>query len=129
MIPRRYGGGDVIVWDRNFGLDVDDNACCSKGELHLELNGEKIKGRVILIRTDRRRQEQWLVLHKATTAVGWDPRIIRVGPRAHERRVKADPDRGGRERRRRRAARRPSTRRPPPSSRTRSAPRRGAAGA
>src|SRR3954462_9128291 len=63
-----YGGGDVIVWDRGtFALDVDDDAhaALEKGELHLDLKGEKIKGRVILIRTDRpARQEQWLVLHK-----------------------------------------------------------------
>jgi len=96
-----YGGGDVIVWDRGtFKLDVDDDAhsALEKGELHLDLNGEKIKGRVILIRTDRpARQEQWLVLHKRDeyAVAGWDPedhpRSVLSGRTNDE--VKADPDR------------------------------------
>jgi len=96
-----YGGGDVIVWDRGtYALDVDDDphAALEKGELHLELHGEKIKGRVILIRTDRQaRQEQWLVLHKRDehAVAGWDPeehpRSVLSGRTNDE--VKADPDR------------------------------------
>jgi len=95
------GGGDVIVWDRGaYAFDVDDDphAALEKGELHLELHGEKIKGRVILIRTDRQaRQEQWLVLHKRDehAVAGWDPeehpRSVLSGRTNDE--VKADPDR------------------------------------
>ena len=61
-------------------------------------HGEKIKGRVILIRTDREaRQEQWLVLHKRDehAVEGWDPedhpRSVLSGRTNDE--VKADPDR------------------------------------
>jgi bifunctional non-homologous end joining protein LigD len=96
-----YGGGDVIVWDRGtYALDVDGDAhtALEKGELHLELHGEKIKGRVILIRTDKEaRQEQWLVLHKRDdhAVAGWDPedhpRSVLSGRTNDE--VKADPDR------------------------------------
>jgi bifunctional non-homologous end joining protein LigD len=81
VIPRgEYGGGDVVVWDRGtYDLDeVDDpQAALDAGELHLELHGEKLRGRFVLVRTDRGRdrREQWLVLHKRDdwAVDGWDP--------------------------------------------------------
>ena len=81
LIPRgEYGAGDVIVWDRgtwDLHGAPDAATALADGELHVELHGEKLRGRVVLIRTDRRDgdREQWLVLHKRDDAAqsGWDP--------------------------------------------------------
>ena len=76
-----YGSGDVIVWDRGtWELDKDEDAAAAveAGELHIELFGEKLRGRIILVRTKGgpgRRKENWLVLHKRDEHAvdGWDP--------------------------------------------------------
>jgi bifunctional non-homologous end joining protein LigD len=85
VIPKgQYGGGDVIVWDRGtWELHEADDAAAAldAGELHVQLHGDKLRGRFVLIRTDRRGQgrdahrEQWLVLHKRDEFAepGWDP--------------------------------------------------------
>ena len=81
VIPRgEYGGGDVIVWDRGtWALDRDEDPiqALADGELHLELFGEKLRGRFVLVRTDRKDggRESWLVLHKRDDAArdGWNP--------------------------------------------------------
>jgi bifunctional non-homologous end joining protein LigD len=97
-----YGGGDVIVWDRGtwelHAGEEDGRAAVDAGELHLDLHGEKLVGRFMLIRTDREaRQEQWLVFHKRDeyAVEGWDPedhpRSVLSGRTNDE--VKADPDR------------------------------------
>jgi len=113
VIPKgEYGAGDVIVWDEGtWALHKDDDAAAAvrKGELHLELRGEKLRGTFVLVRTDRREQpgegqgqgqgqkEQWLVLHKRDELAvdGWDPedhpRSVRSG-RTNDQ-VAADPDR------------------------------------
>ena len=80
VIPRGgYGAGDVIVWDWGTyePVHTDDPAkAVAKGELHFDVEGEKLKGRFILIRRgpagDR---EQWMLLHKRDEAAvpGWDP--------------------------------------------------------
>jgi bifunctional non-homologous end joining protein LigD len=81
VIPRgEYGAGDVIVWDRGtwelHGAS-DAATALADGELHVELHGEKLRGRFVLVRTDRQdaRREQWLVLHKRDDDAipGWDP--------------------------------------------------------
>jgi bifunctional non-homologous end joining protein LigD len=80
IIPEgEYGGGDVIVWDRGtwepHGTD-DPRAAVEAGELHAELFGEKLAGRVVLIRTrGDRGKDNWLVLHKNDNQAipGWDP--------------------------------------------------------
>jgi bifunctional non-homologous end joining protein LigD len=82
IIPEgEYGGGDVIVWDRGTWRPVgtDDPAgAIASGELHLDLDGEKLKGRFVLIRRGRGGdgdKEQWLMLHKRDEYAepGWDP--------------------------------------------------------
>jgi bifunctional non-homologous end joining protein LigD len=81
VIPRgEYGGGDVIVWDRGtweLHAAADPNTALDDGELHLELFGEKLRGRFVLVRTDRSGggRENWLVLHKRDDAArdGWNP--------------------------------------------------------
>jgi bifunctional non-homologous end joining protein LigD len=83
VIPKgEYGGGDVIVWDwGRWSPAKEDDAerAISEGELHFDLEGEKLRGRFVLVRTDRTPQrsgkEQWLLLHKRDdfAAEGWDP--------------------------------------------------------
>ena len=80
VIPgAEYGRGDVIVWDRGtwelHGAG-DARAAVDAGEIHVDLYGEKLRGRVVLIRTGAAgTREQWLVLHKRDDAAvpGWDP--------------------------------------------------------
>jgi bifunctional non-homologous end joining protein LigD len=80
IIPEgEYGGGNVIVWDHGtwepHGTDHPRRAV-EAGELHAELHGQKIAGRVVLIRTNRGHgKDNWLVLHKKDeeAIIGWDP--------------------------------------------------------
>ena len=103
VIPaREYGGGDVIVWDigtwEPHGTD-DPAAAVAAGELHADVNGHKLHGRLVLVRSgrDRSDKEQWLLLHKndAAAVPGWDPedhpRSVLSGRTNDE--VKADPQR------------------------------------
>jgi bifunctional non-homologous end joining protein LigD len=98
-----YGGGDVIVWDcgtwEPHATD-DPAAAVAAGELHVDVSGEKLHGRLILVRSgpaDRTGQEQWLLLHKhdQDSVEGWDPenfpRSVLSGRTNDE--VKADPER------------------------------------
>ena len=83
VIPQgEYGGGDVIVWDWGRwspGKEADTARAISEGELHFDLDGEKLRGRFVLVRTDRSPapsgKEQWLLLHKHDRFAvdGWDP--------------------------------------------------------
>jgi bifunctional non-homologous end joining protein LigD len=106
VIPKgEYGGGDVIVWDHGTWEphDTDDPArAVADGELHADLYGEKLRGRLVLVRTDKGdtsgdAKEQWLLLHKHDDAAveGWDPedhpRSVLSGRTNDE--VRADPDR------------------------------------
>ncbi|MGZ4711856.1 MAG: non-homologous end-joining DNA ligase [Acidimicrobiia bacterium] len=74
-----YGAGDVIVWDRgtwDLHGAADARAAVTAGEIHVDLHGEKLRGRVVLVRTRTQgASEQWLVLHKhdAEAVAGWDP--------------------------------------------------------
>src|SRR4051812_296543 len=69
VIPAgQYGGGDVIVWDagtwqphaRRAGRRVDPARAVADGELHLDIRGEKLRGRFALVRTktDRSGKEE-----------------------------------------------------------------------
>ncbi len=102
VIPKgQYGGGDVIVWDWGTWHPVrtDDPArAIERGELHFDLDGEKLAGRFVLVRRDRDRsgKEQWLLLHKHDdhARAGWDPedhpRSVKSGRTNDE--VAAAPD-------------------------------------
>ena len=81
VIPKgEYGGGDVIVWDwgtwQPSGTD-DPVKAVEKGELHFDVQGEKLAGRFILIRRDKDQsgKEQWLMFHKNDEHAqsGWNP--------------------------------------------------------
>ncbi len=102
VIPAgEYGGGDVIVWDRGtwepHGTD-DPAAAVAAGELHAEVHGEKLQGRLVLVRRGREGSgQEWLLLHKRDqyAVEGWDPedhaRSVQSGRTNNE--VKADPQR------------------------------------
>ncbi|MEZ5408563.1 MAG: DNA polymerase ligase N-terminal domain-containing protein [Acidimicrobiales bacterium] len=108
VIPAgEYGGGDVIVWDRGtwepHGTD-DPAQAVADGDLHVDLHGEKLQGRFVLVRGGRGRRkgggssgkDEWLLLHKRDdfAVEGWDPedhpRSVRSGRTNDE--VAADPD-------------------------------------
>lgn len=81
VIPKgEYGGGDVIVWDWGTWqpYKTDDPAgAIAQGELHVDLMGQKLAGRFVMIRRDRdgSGKEQWLMFHKNDEYAqpGWDP--------------------------------------------------------
>jgi len=73
-----YGVGDVIVWDQGtwepYGTD-DPAAALANGELHAEVQGEKLNGRLVLVRTGGKDSNEWLLIHKRDeyAVEGWDP--------------------------------------------------------
>ena len=103
VIPAgEYGGGDVIVWDTGTWEPhgtTDPAAAVRAGELHVDVHGAKLRGRLVLVRrdSDGSGQEQWLLLHKHDeyAVKGWDPeehpRSVLSGRTNDE--VKADPER------------------------------------
>ncbi len=103
VIPAgEYGGGDVIVWDSGTWEphETDDPAAAvAAGELHAEMHGEKLRGRLVLVRRgDAGDKDQWLLLHKRRRARGRRAGTRRTIParslsgRTNDE-VKADPDR------------------------------------
>ncbi len=78
----RSGPGDVIVWDTGTWQPdegADPAAELAAGRLHATLSGHKLRGRFVLLRTDRRPgprgRVQWLLLHTRDehAVPGWDP--------------------------------------------------------
>ena len=103
VIPRgEYGGGDVIVWDTGtwqpHGTD-DPAAAVAAGELHADVYGSKLRGRLVLVRRGRGGEDsdQWLLLHKDDEYAvrGWNPEDYPksvLSGRTNEQ-VRADPER------------------------------------
>lgn len=105
VIPRgEYGGGDVIVWDTGTWEPVhtdDPAAAVAAGELHAELHGDKLRGRLVLVRrgsgSGSGSGDEWMLLHKRDDHAvdGWDPEehpaSVLTGRTNEE--VQADPDR------------------------------------
>jgi bifunctional non-homologous end joining protein LigD len=79
VIPAgQYGGGDVIVWDRGTWAPhgtSDAAAAVEAGELHADVYGHKLRGRLVLVRRGRSGKDQWLLVHKHDkyAVEGWDP--------------------------------------------------------
>src|SRR4051794_30618429 len=79
VIPAGYGKGDVIVWDWGTWTPADGSdpsEALQKGDLHFDLDGQKLNGRFVLVRRDKPNgKEDWLLLHKRDAAAepGWDP--------------------------------------------------------
>ncbi len=68
VIPTgQYGAGKVIVWDRGtyqcLGQETDPGRAWKKGLLDLRLEGQKLKGMWVLVRTGRG-GKQWLWIKK-----------------------------------------------------------------
>jgi bifunctional non-homologous end joining protein LigD len=113
VIPAgQYGGGDVIVWDWGRWTSEPGQPEASDalraGELKIRLEGEKLRGRFVLIRTDRWAKSRptkpkWLLIHRRDDSAigGWDaedhPWSVRSG------RTNEDVATGRRATRRRRA--------------------------
>jgi bifunctional non-homologous end joining protein LigD len=102
VIPKgEYGGGDVIVWDTGTWEPVhtdDAAAAVEAGELHVDVHGEKLRGRLVLIRRDGERD--WMLLHKRDehAVEGWDPEehpVSVISGRSNDQ-VAAAPDRAWR---------------------------------
>jgi bifunctional non-homologous end joining protein LigD len=84
VIPAgQYGGGDVIVWDRGRWTpdpdQPDAQAALAAGELKVGLEGEKLHGGFVLIRTNGwkkadRTKPKWLLIHRRDEEAvpGWD---------------------------------------------------------
>src|SRR5215468_5482692 len=97
----QYGQGDVIVWDIGTWepeKDDDPGAAVTGGELHLDLYGQKLRGRFVLVRTgEQRGKELWLLKHKKDefAVAGWNPEdhpLSVLSGRTNDE-LKADPDR------------------------------------
>jgi bifunctional non-homologous end joining protein LigD len=93
VIPQaQYGAGDVIVWDWGRWEPDDDvknpEAAVRAGELKFRLDGEKLRGEFVLVRTGGRQpggKEKWLLIHRRDGEVvrGWDaedhPASVKTG--------------------------------------------------
>jgi bifunctional non-homologous end joining protein LigD len=90
IIPSgEYGAGDVIVWDwGTYEAEETDNPAraIAAGELKFRLNGEKLRGRFTIVRTDRDDgRERWLLMHKRDEVAdpAWEidalPRSVKSG--------------------------------------------------
>ena len=102
VIPEgSYGGGDVVVWDtgtyRPHGTD-DPRAAVEAGDLHVDVFGQKLRGRFALVRRGGKGEhEEWLLVHKRDefAVEGWEPgdhpRSVLTGRTNDE--VRADRDR------------------------------------
>ena len=79
VIPEgEYGGGDVIVWDWgtwSLAKGDDAQAAVDAGDLHVDLQGEKLAGRFVFVRRGSGPSQEWLLLHKHDdhAVAGWDP--------------------------------------------------------
>jgi bifunctional non-homologous end joining protein LigD len=96
VIPEGYGAGIVMLWDRGtWTPEVDDvDAALKKGDLKLTLNGYKLKGSWVLVRTGGRYagargggDRSWLLIKHRDDWAG-DLDITEFAPRS----VKSDGD-------------------------------------
>src|SRR5215470_3998919 len=73
-----YGAGKVILWDRGTYEMLGDKSPeeqWKKGDLKFSLHGQKLAGEFALVRTNRNKGKDWLLIKKKDFAVraGWDP--------------------------------------------------------
>jgi DNA ligase D-like protein (predicted 3'-phosphoesterase) len=74
IIPEgEYGGGTVMIWDRGEWIPENDDvdAALKKGDLKFRLEGEKLQGSWVLVRTRRQGEQRasWLLIkHRDETA-------------------------------------------------------------
>ncbi|MEU8817250.1 DNA polymerase ligase N-terminal domain-containing protein [Actinoplanes sp. NPDC048796] len=98
----QYGAGDVIVWDAGtFEPQGDPGRAVRDGELHFDVYGEKLRGRLVLVRTRQgaNGKWEWLLLHKRDeyAVEGWNaedhPRSVVSGRTNDEVRAASAPGR------------------------------------
>jgi bifunctional non-homologous end joining protein LigD len=67
----QYGGGPVIVWDRGTWTPVGDpHAGMKRGRLDFTLDGEKLHGRFVLVRTrSQGKRAAWLLIKRSDAHV------------------------------------------------------------
>lgn len=84
-----YGAGKVTLWDRGTYEWLGEKSPeqqWQKGDLKLRFHGQKVAGEFALVRTNRSKGKDWLLIKKNDFAVrpGWDPetdtRSILQGP-------------------------------------------------
>ena len=82
VIPEgEYGGGTVMVWDSGtYEADVDDvGKALRAGELRFTLDGKKLKGSWVLVRTGGRK---WLLMKRTDAAASKTVDITTEKPRS-----------------------------------------------
>jgi bifunctional non-homologous end joining protein LigD len=96
VIPEGYGAGIVMLWDRGtWTAEVDDvDAALKKGDLKFTLNGYKLKGSWVLVRTGGRYpgargggDRSWLLIKHRDDWAG-DVDIVEFAPKS----VKSEGD-------------------------------------
>src|SRR5215472_8549536 len=73
-----YGAGNVILWDRGtyeWMGEKNPEQMWKAGDLKFKLHGQKLAGEFALVRTNRSKGKDWLLIKKKDFAVraGWDP--------------------------------------------------------
>jgi len=87
IIPQgEYGGGTVMIWDRGTWTpeSPDVDAALAKGDLKLSLNGGKLRGSWVLVRTGRRpgqTRPAWLLIKHRDQWTSTDD-ITELAPRS-----------------------------------------------
>jgi bifunctional non-homologous end joining protein LigD len=72
VIPAgQYGGGTVMIWDRGTYVPDEPNVGDSfrHGEIKFTLQGTKLAGGFVLVRTGGRNSRSWLLIKRRDTAV------------------------------------------------------------
>ena len=103
VIPEGYGAGIVMLWDSGtWEPETDDvDAALKKGDLKFTLDGYKLKGSWVLVRTggatrargDERRS--WLLIKHRDDWAGPDRHHrVRAAQREERRRLRGHPRRG-----------------------------------
>ncbi|TFG14608.1 DNA ligase [Candidatus Thorarchaeota archaeon] len=92
VIPEgEYGAGTVMVWDigtyRNILQEKsDDNATMvetlEKGKVEVELNGNKLQGGFVLIRTGNSEDSRWLLIKMDDKHADGDADIVQEKPKS-----------------------------------------------
>jgi bifunctional non-homologous end joining protein LigD len=109
VIPRReYGAGDVIVWDwgtwKADPSTPDAGIAIRAGELKFSLDGQKLRGAFVIVRTHwkERAKDQWLLIHRRDDDAvrGWDaqdhPESVKTGRTNDEVAARVRPKRRAR---------------------------------
>jgi bifunctional non-homologous end joining protein LigD len=102
VIPEgEYGGGTVMLWDNGTWTpeDPDVDAALRKGELKLALDGKKLKGSWVLIRTKGgfggSRKPQWLLIKHRDRYASTEDTLAKKPRSVSSNRLMADIARDG----------------------------------